>query len=106
MMIAAGALRVLHKKTPCNISLRVVLLAAAVCMFSIVVTLPMGSVSDLYGFGPNIGSGLLIVTAVLLHRLAHLKKTSPQLLWSHLALDPLSYLHLPHAVTQHLKKRP
>lgn len=42
----------------------------------------------------------------LLHRLAHLKKTSPRLLWSHLALDPLSYLHLPHAVTQHLKKRP
>jgi hypothetical protein len=66
MMIAAGALRVLHKKTPCNISLGVVLLAAAVCMFSIVVTLPMGSVSDLYGFGPNIGSGLLVVTAALM----------------------------------------
>ncbi len=66
MMIAAGALRVLHKKTPCNISLPVVLLAAAVCMFSIVVTLPMGSVSDLYGFGPNIGSGLLVVTSTLM----------------------------------------
>jgi len=31
-----------------------------------VVTLPMGAVSDLYGFGPNIGSGLLVVTAALM----------------------------------------
>ena len=66
MIIAAGALRVLHKKTPSNISLRVVFITAAVCMFSIVVTLPMGAVSDLYGFGPNIGSGLLVVTAALM----------------------------------------
>jgi len=66
MILAAAALRVLHKKTPCNFSLRVVLLAAAVCMFSIVVTLPMGAVSDLYGFGPNIGSGLVVVTAALM----------------------------------------
>lgn len=41
----------------------------------------------------------------LLHRLAHLKKTSPHLLLSHLALDPWSFMHLPYALTQHLSKR-
>ena len=70
MILAAGALRFLHKQNSDTIqsafSLRMVLLAAAVCMFSIVVTLPMGAVSDLYGFGPNIGSGLLVVTAALM----------------------------------------
>ena len=66
MIIAAGALRILHKQTPSNISLRLVLISAAVCMFSIVVTLPMGAVSDLYGFGPNVGSGLLVVAATLM----------------------------------------
>ncbi|MCE9620651.1 MAG: hypothetical protein K8R92_12190 [Planctomycetes bacterium] len=66
VLIAAGALRILHRKTPGHVPLRRALLAACVCMFSVVVTLPMGAVSDLYGFGPNIGSGLLIVTAGLM----------------------------------------
>ncbi len=63
MIIAAAAFAVLHRAAPAPLPLRAPLLAAAVCMASIAVTLPMGAVSDLYGFGPNIGSGLLVVTA-------------------------------------------
>ncbi len=65
LLLAACALCILQRRAQRTKSLRWVLLAAMVCMASICVTLPMGDISDLYAFGPNIGSGLLLVIAAV-----------------------------------------
>lgn len=64
---AAGALALVHRSSrPANgIGRRTLLLAAAAALLSLSVSLPMGSVSELYGFGANVGSGLLIVAGLL-----------------------------------------
>lgn len=62
---AAAALAALHHQPPAGMRLRAVLLAALAGLLSISVTLPMGSVSELYGMGANAASGLLVVVALL-----------------------------------------
>ncbi len=66
LLICAIALRLLEGKSHQFISLAPILLAAGVCISTLVATLPLGSVSDTYGFGANIGSGILVVTSVMM----------------------------------------
>lgn len=66
LLLAATALRILHGSSSQSIAILPILLGAGVCIFSITTTLPLGTVSDLYGFGANIGSGLLVVSSVLM----------------------------------------
>ena len=66
LLLSAIALRILHGKSKQEIALSPILLAAGVCICSLLATLALGTVSDMYGFGANIGSGILLVTSVLL----------------------------------------
>ena len=66
LLICAIALRLLQGKSQQFISLAPIFLAAGVCISTLVATLPLGSVSDTYGFGANIGSGILVVTSVMM----------------------------------------
>ena len=66
LLLSAVALRILHRKSKQEISLGPILLAAGVCICGLVATLALGTVSDMYGFGANIGSGILLVTSVLI----------------------------------------
>ena len=65
IIAAATMLALLHRQEDLSDSRRPRLLAAAAGLTSVAVTLPMGSVSELYGFGANIASGLLIVASIL-----------------------------------------
>ena len=66
LLLSAIALRILHGKSKQEIALGPIFLAAGVCICSLLATLALGTVSDMYGFGANIGSGILLVTSVLL----------------------------------------
>ena len=66
LLLSAIALRILHRKSKQEIALSPILLAAGVCICSLLATLALGTVSDMYGFGANIGSGILLVTSVLI----------------------------------------
>ncbi len=65
LFCAALGFRLLHRSTPGAVRMRPLLLVAAAGILSLSVTLPMGSVSELYGFGANVGAGLLVVSAML-----------------------------------------
>jgi len=65
IIAAALALAVLHRVVPAAARGRALALAIVAGVLSISVTLPMGSVSELYGLGPNVASGLLIVVSLL-----------------------------------------
>jgi hypothetical protein len=60
--VAGAALGFLayHRRSAPGIRWRAVFLCAFAGLASLAITLPMGSVSDLYGFGANVGSGLLL----------------------------------------------
>jgi hypothetical protein len=62
LCLAGAALGFLayHRGSADGIRWRAVFLCAFAGLASLAITLPMGSVSDLYGFGANIGSGLLL----------------------------------------------
>ncbi len=60
---AAGLLGWLHRAEQSALRPLPVLLGALLCIGSIAATLPLSGVSELYGFGPNIGSGVLIAAA-------------------------------------------
>ncbi len=66
LLSAAMGLRILQGKSSGSMTLRPIFLASGVCMCSVLATLPLGSASDIYGFGANIGVGLLIVSSVLM----------------------------------------
>jgi len=65
ILAAAGLLALLHRQHNLSGSRRARLLAAAAGLTSVAITLPMGSVSELYGFGANVASGLIIVASIL-----------------------------------------
>lgn len=64
-LAAAGGLAIVHRNPSRAASRRMLLLAAFGGFASLCITLPMGSVSELYGLGPNIASGLLLAAALL-----------------------------------------
>ncbi len=66
LLLSAIALRILHRDSKQEISLGPIFLAAGVCICSLVATLALGTVSDMYGFGANIGSGILLITSILI----------------------------------------
>ncbi|NDG63289.1 MAG: hypothetical protein EBY29_07450 [Planctomycetes bacterium] len=66
LLLSAIALRILHGKSNQEIALSPILLAVGVCICSLLATLALGTVSDMYGFGANIGSGILLVTSILI----------------------------------------
>lgn len=63
-LAAAALLAVLHRSDRPAAPRRALLLASIAGILSVSITLPMGSVSELYGFGANIASGLLVVAAL------------------------------------------
>lgn len=65
LVFAAAAFVMLRWHLPRSVPLRRPLIAALVCGASVVATVPMGTVSDLYTFGPNVGGGVLIVLAAM-----------------------------------------
>ncbi len=63
LVFAAAALMLIRHHVPRNVPCRLPLIAAVVCTASVIATVPMGTVSDLYTFGPNVGAGVLLVLA-------------------------------------------
>ncbi len=63
---AAAGFRWLHRAQAGAIAVAPVFVCGGAGVLSLAVTIPMGSVSELYGFGANVGSGIWVVGALTL----------------------------------------
>jgi hypothetical protein len=62
---AAFSLAIVHRRALADSEGKRLALAVIAGLLSLSITLPMGSVSELYGMGANVASGLLVVLALL-----------------------------------------
>ena len=65
LVLGAVALALAGKRRPAGIRMMPLAFAAGASIMSLSATLPMGSVSELYGLGGNIGASLLLTATVL-----------------------------------------
>jgi len=65
LMIGAVVLALAGKRRPAGIRMMPLAFAAGASIMSLSATLPMGSVSELYGLGGNIGASLLLTAVVM-----------------------------------------
>lgn len=63
IVLGAVALAAVGRRLPEAVDLPALAFIAGSCCLSVSATIPMGSVSELYGFGANIGSALIVVGA-------------------------------------------
>ena len=63
LLLGAAGLSALSRRKPAGIDLGATSFAVVSCALSMSATIPMGSVSELHGFGGNIGAALLVSAA-------------------------------------------
>jgi hypothetical protein len=63
LMLGAAGLSALGRRKPAGVDLGATCFIAVSCALSVSATIPMGSVSELHGFGANIGAALLVSAA-------------------------------------------